>query len=125
MFQGPDYSIEDQFKIVLDKVLSEIPDKTYLKELPLSIINKIIAHTDKTHFVFDYNCELNIPDVAGPYTVYDESRVFLFRVNLHSSTFGETLVEKAYINVMRPGESIYLNYVTADNEIRDIQIMKL
>jgi len=125
MLQGPDYYVEDTFKLVIDKLLSEIPDKSYIANLPFDTLYKIINHADKTHFVTVNDSELNIPDIIGPYSLYDENRLFLCRINLHSNIFGETLVEKAYIDTMSFGQVLYLSYVSSDNEVRDIQVMKL
>lgn len=120
---GSDFILEEPFSSIAKNMLDEL-GADQIKKLPFEVVRKVMTHQDETHFISDVFPGIVLENITGSYTIYDQDRSFLCRVNLHQGVFGNTIPERNYILLMNQYDVIYVSYVDLTGNLRDIQLIK-
>ena len=121
---GPDYTFDTPFDQIAQSLLADLGSQAAVESLPYSVLFKVMAHPDETHFISPSKPTIKLSNIVGPYSVYDEDRCFLCTVNLHSGFFGATLPEISFIRNIPDWTYLYVSYLDSDGIMRDIQLIK-
>lgn len=123
-YNGIDYYGDPKLKSIIEYIGIELGSIKKAESLPYEVIYRVISHTDSTHFITSLDSIIKLVDIVGPYSVYAEDRSFLYTMNLHSGSFGETLIEQDYLFKVPNLSSLFVTYLNTQNTIRNIQLIK-
>jgi hypothetical protein len=101
VYTGPDYIAESVVEDIIKQAAIDLNSDAAAQEIPYAVLLKILSHKDSTHFITEVNPIIVLSEIMGAYTVSLENGEFLYRMNLHSGAFGETLLEQEYITTSK------------------------
>lgn len=124
MYTGPDYIAESVVEDIIKQAAIDLNSDAAAQEIPYAVLLKILSHKDSTHFITEVNPIIVLSEIMGAYTVSLENGEFLYRMNLHSGAFGETLLEQEYISQLPKYSCLYVSYINSSDALRNIQLIK-
>jgi hypothetical protein len=124
MIKGPDYSLDEPFENLAKSILSEYGTPEEIKTLPYEVIYRALTFSDQTKVITPEHPTIKLTDIVGPYTVCDEDKTFLCKVNLHSGYFGQSFPELDLIYKLKPLSFLYITYLDKNGLLREIQVLR-
>jgi hypothetical protein len=124
---GNEFTVSSEYSESVNNLFLDTGSLDKIKnEVPGDVVTRVISHPDISVLaeIGDLVCGVELPNIVGPYKVYNKNMTYLCTVNLHRGAFGNTFPEINYFSKMTKWDILYVAYVDIDSNIRNIQIIK-